>query len=212
MTVVGVTKDTKHYGLDREMRQGIFQPLAQVPLSYGNVVVRTSLDPLSLVPQIRELTRAQDPDLPVIEPRTMGQVLDRSLWRRRIVTWLFGAFAALALILAVGGIYGVLSYTVTQRNLEIGIRMALGARDGQVLGQVVRQGMRLVAVGVGMGCLGGFAMAKAIASIFFGVGTGSVLLYLLVATMLFLVGALANLLPARRAAQVSPMRALRAGE
>ncbi|MFC1662220.1 ABC transporter permease, partial [Gemmatimonadota bacterium] len=170
MTVVGVTKDTKHYGLDEEMRQGIFQPLAQNTISYGTVVLRTTLDPLGLVPQIRELTRTLDPDLPIIEPRTMGQILDQSLWGRRMVAWLFGAFAVLALTLAVGGIYGVLSYTVTQRSLEIGIRMALGARDGQVLGQVVRQGMGLVGVGVAIGCLGAFAMAKAISSIFFGVG------------------------------------------
>jgi putative ABC transport system permease protein len=142
----------------------------------------------------------------------MGQVLDRSLWGRRIVAWLFGAFAVLALVLAVGGIYGVLSYNVTQRSLEIGIRMALGARDGQVLGQVVLQGMRLVGVGVAIGCLGAFAMAKAISSIFFGVGVGSVGLYALVALVLLSVSVVANLLPARKAARVSPMGALRAGE
>jgi ABC-type antimicrobial peptide transport system permease subunit len=176
------------------------------------VVLRTSLDPLSLVPQIRELTRTLDADLPIIEPRTMGQVLEQSLWGRRIVAWLFGAFAVLALILAVGGIYGVLSYAVTQRSLEIGIRMALGARDGQVLGQVVGQGMKLVGTGVVIGCVGAFAMAKAISSIFFGVGVGTIPTYALVALLLLSVGAVANLLPARKAARVNPMRALREGE
>jgi putative ABC transport system permease protein len=212
MTVVGVTKDTRHYGLDEEMRQGIFQPLAQVPIGGGTVVIRTSLDPLSLVPSVRALTREMDPDLPIIRPRTMGQVLDQSLWGRRILAWLFGAFAVLALILAVGGIYGVLSYTVTQRNLEIGIRMALGAQGRQVMAQVVRQGMVLVGVGVIVGILAAYAMARAIATIFFGVGSGTVPLYLLAALGLLLVGFLANLVPARRASRVHPMTAVRAGE
>ena len=95
MRVIGVTRDTKHYGMDEEMRQGIFQPLAQRPISYNTVVIKTSLDPLSLLPQIRELTRALDPDVPIIEPRTMGQIVDVSLWPRRMVAWLFSGFAAM---------------------------------------------------------------------------------------------------------------------
>jgi len=212
MTVVGVTEDTKHYGLDEEMRQGIFQPLAQVPISGTAIVVRTSLDPLGLVPQIRQLTRDADPDVPVVLPRTMQEILDQSLWPRKIVAWLFVGFAVMALVLAVGGIYGVLSYTVTQRNLEIGIRMALGARDRQVLGQVLAQGMTLVGIGAVLGVLGAYGMARAISSIFYGVGTGTPLLYGVVVLILLGVGALANLLPARKAARVSPVGALRSGE
>jgi predicted permease len=212
MTVVGVTRDTKHYGLDEEMRQGIFQPLAQEAVSYGTIVIRTPLDPLSLVPQVRQLTAEVDPDIPVVMPRTMGQIMEQALWGRRIVAWLFGGFAALALILAVGGIYGVLSYTVTQRKLEIGIRMALGARDRQVLGEVIRQGMGLVGLGALLGLAGGYGMARAVSSIFFGVGTGSPALYASVGAVLLAVGVLANLLPARKAARVSPIGALRAGE
>jgi putative ABC transport system permease protein len=112
----------------------------------------------------------------------------------------------------VGGIYGVLSYTVTQRQLEIGIRMALGAKDRQVLGEVVRQGMVLVGLGAVLGLAGGYGMARAVSSIFFGVGTGSVALYGSVGAVLLAVGVLANLLPARKAARVSPIGALRAGE
>jgi predicted permease len=212
LTVVGVTRDTKHYGLDEEMRQGLFQPLARVPIPFNTVVVKAAVDPLTLVPQVRELLQAADSDVPLIEPRTMVRVLDRSLWQRRIAAWLFGAFAGLALVLAVGGIYGVLSYTVTQRRLEIGIRMALGARHGQVLGQVIRQGMGLVGVGVGIGLLGAHGMARAVSSIFFGVGTGNPGLYLSTGGILLCVGVLANLLPARKAARVSPMGALRSGE
>ena len=143
---------------------------------------------------------------------TMGQIMEQALWGRRIVAWLFGGFAALALILAVGGIYGVLSYTVTQRKLEIGIRMALGAQDRQVLGQVIRQGMGLVGLGAVLGLVGGYGMARAVSSIFFGVGTGSPALYAAVGAVLLGVGVLANLLPARKAARVSPIGALRAGE
>ena len=212
MTVVGVTRDTKHYGPDEEMRQGIFQPFAQVPLSSGAIVIKTSLDPLSLVPQVRQLTLEADPDVPIVLPRTMEQVMDQALWPRRIVAWLFGGFAALALLLAVGGIYGVLSYTVTQRSLEIGIRMALGAQGRQVLGQVIRQGMGLVGLGAVLGLAGAYGMARAISSIFYGVGAGTPAIYGGVAVILLAVGVLANLLPARKAARVSPMGALRAGE
>jgi hypothetical protein len=212
ITVVGVTEDTKHYGLDEEMRQGIFQPLAQVPISGAAIVIRTSLDPRGLVPQIRQVTRAADPDVPVVLPRTMREILDQSLWPRKIVAWLFGGFAVMALVLAVGGIYGVLSYTVTQRNLEIGIRMALGARDRQVLGQVLARGMTLVGVGAALGLVGSYGMARAISSIFFGVGTGSPVLYGTVVLILLGVGVLANLIPARKAARVSPVGALRSGE
>jgi predicted permease len=212
MTVVGVTRDTKHYGPDEEMRQGIFQPFAQDPLSSATIVIKTSLDPLSLVPQIRQLTLEADPDVPIVLPRTMGQIMDQALWPRRIVAWLFGGFAGLALLLAVGGIYGVLSYTVTQRSLEIGIRMALGAQDRQVLGQVIRQGMGLVGLGAVLGLAGAYGMAKAISSIFYGVGVGTPAIYGEVAVILLAVGVLANLLPARKAARVSPMGAFRAGE
>ena len=212
MTVVGITQDTKHYGLDEEMRQGIFQPLAQVPISSSTVVIKTSLDPLSLVSQIRQLTLEADPDVPVVMPQTMQRIMDQSLWPRKIVAWLFGGFAVMALILAVGGIYGVLSYTVTQRKLEIGIRMALGAQDRQVLGEVIRQGMSLVGLGAILGMVGAYGMARAISSIFFGVGTGTPALYGIVGLILLAVGVLANLVPARKAARVSPIGALRAGE
>jgi predicted permease len=212
MNVVGVIADTKHYGLDEEMRQGIFQPLAQEVLSGASVVIRTPLDPVSLVPQVRRLTRDADPDVAVLMPRTMGDILDESLWGRKIVAWLFGGFATMALILAVGGIYGVLSYTVSQRKLEIGIRMALGAQNRQVLAEVLRRGMLLVGVGALIGLLGAYGMARAISSIFFGVGTGSLALYLSVVLILLAVGAIANLLPARKAAGVSPVGALRSGE
>jgi putative ABC transport system permease protein len=212
MTVVGVSRDTRHYGLDEEMRQGIFQPLAQVPLRSATFVVRSAVDPAGLVPQVRSLLEQLDPDVPLVEPETMGRILERSLWERRIVAWLFSVFAGLALVLAVGGIYGVISYTVTQRHLEIGLRMALGAREGQVLREVARQGMVLVGIGAALGLLAAYGMARGISSIFYGVGTGNPLLYLLVVTVLLAAGAMANLLPARKAARVSPIRALRSGE
>lgn len=212
MTVVGVIRNTRHYGPDEDMRQGLFQALPQMPMGYMTMVLRTSLDPTSLVPEIRELTRNMDPDVPVIRPQTMESIVDEALWSRRMVAWLFGAFAGMALILAVAGIYGVLSYTVTQRHLEMGIRMALGAGDGRLVRQVVGQGMVPVALGAMLGVVGAYAMARAVSSIFFDVGVGSPAIYAGVVCLLMVVGGLANLLPARRAARVTPTGALRAGE
>jgi putative ABC transport system permease protein len=150
-----------------------------------------------------------DPDLPMYDIRTITARLDQSLWARRAYSWLFGAFAAVALVLAAAGIYGVLAYAVSQCTQEIGIRMALGARPDQVLRQVLASGMRLVSIGVLVGLAGAFFAARLLQTVLFGVSPRDPLTYVAVILGVTAVGLLANFVPARRAASVDPMRALR---
>src|SRR5262249_23643479 len=150
-TVVGVVRDVKDYGLDQPVRPSVFLPQGRGDVPAMTVVLRTSLDPNALVASAREVLRSLDPELPMFHVTTMTQRLEESLWVRRTYSWLLGVFAAVALILAVSGIYGVISYTVSRRTHEIGIRMALGAQQGQVLRHVLREGMLLASIGVALG-------------------------------------------------------------
>jgi putative ABC transport system permease protein len=209
MQVIGVTRDVKHYGLDQEMRPGVYVPHRQMALEAMSIVLRGSMDPRGLVAPAREALRQMDQDLPMFDIRTMTERLDRSLWARRIYSWLFGAFAAVALVLAAGGIYGVVSYAVSQRTHEIGIRMALGARPDQVLRQVLASGMGLAAIGVAAGLAAALWAARLLKTLLFGVSARDPLIYGTVILGVVLVALLANLVPARRAAAVDPIRALR---
>jgi putative ABC transport system permease protein len=209
LSVVGVTKDEKHYGLDEEVRPGVFIPFRQVPRKSMGIVIRGLMDPRGLAAPIRDLLRRMDPDVPMFEVTTMTEKLDRSLWARRAYSWLFGGFAAVALLLAVAGIYGVISFAVSQRTREIGIRMALGARPEQVQLRVLGQGMVLVALGVASGIGGTLWATTLLRSLLFGVSVRDPLTYATVAGGVVFVAILANFLPARRAASVDPMRALR---
>jgi len=209
MTVVGVTHDTKHYGLDTPMRPGVFQPHLQRTGQSMAIVVRSSVDPLSLVSSVRRLVQARDPELPLDNVTTMSEALDESLWARRAASWLAAIFSAVALLMAVGGIYGVISYGVSQRTHEISIRMALGAQGGQVLRHVMRQGSILASAGVVLGLGGAYAAAHAISPVLFGVDPGDIRVYAVVTFILGAVTLLANFLPARRAAGMDPMSGLR---
>ncbi len=213
MRVVGVTRDVKHYGLDEEMRPGIYVPLAQQRWPYRSMVMilRTSMDPLSLVAPARRVVQEMDPDLPVFDVTTLADQVAESQWTRRASSWLFSVFSALALALAIGGIYGVISYQVSQRNHEMSIRLALGAQCGQVTSQVLRQGMVLVATGLALGLVAAYAVARGISGMMFGVGAADPLVYLGVTILLLLVALVANFLPARRAGRVDPMQSLRGG-
>ncbi len=207
--VVGLTRDEKHYGLDQEMKPSVFLPLRGVARNSMAIVLRTSIEPQALSVPAREVLRQLDPDLPMFDVRTMADRVDRSLWARRAYSWLFGAFAILALVLAAAGVYGVVSYAVSQRTQEIGIRMALGAQPGQVLRNVLAGGMLLVAIGVALGLAGAFAAVRMITTLLFGVSSKDPAVYAAVILAVSLVGLLANFIPARRAAGVDPMRALR---
>jgi putative ABC transport system permease protein len=208
--VVGVLRDEKHYGLDAEMRPAVYMPEAQMPWSMSlTLVLRSHNNPDAMVAPARQILLDIDPDLPMHDARTMTERLDRSLWARRAYSWLFGVFFLVALVLAAAGIYGVISYAVSQRTHEIGIRMAVGATPREVLANVLRGGMTLVAVGTPIGLAVALAAAGLLEKLLFGVSPRDPLVYAAVVLAVSAVGLLANAIPARRAASLDPMRALR---
>jgi putative ABC transport system permease protein len=206
--VVGITRDEKHYGLEQEMKPGVFLSLRVNPVNWMNIVLRGSIEPQLLIPPAREILREMDAEIAMYEVRTMTERLGRSLWARRAYSWLFAAFAGIALLLAAAGIYGVVSYAVSQRTQEIGIRMALGAQPGQVLREVLGSGMVLVCIGVVLGLAGAFWSVRLLQSLLFGVSSRDPVIYAAVVVGVTAVGLLANFVPARRAASIDPMRAL----
>jgi ABC-type antimicrobial peptide transport system permease subunit len=191
------------------MRPGVFMPFTMNPHSSLFMVLRSAADVRGLIGPVRETIRQVDPGLAMFDVRMMTERLDRSLWTRRACSWLFGAFAAVAILLAVAGIYGVVSFTVSRRTREIGIRIALGARPGQVLLGVLASGMALVAAGAALGLAASMAIARLLQSMLFGVSGRDYATYGAVMALVVSVGALASSIPARRAASVDPMRALR---
>jgi predicted permease len=209
MTIVGVATDVQHYGLETPMRPGLYTPLRQDTHNVMSVALHTGGDPYALVGAARAALREIDAELPLFEVRTMDEYLRRSLSGRALYSWLLAVFSVIALILALGGTYGVTSYLVTQRNREIGIRVALGARAGNIVGAVMRSGMATVTLGLAIGLMGAFIAARLIASLLFGVSPRDPVVFLGVGSVLLVTSILANLLPARRAARVEPMRSLR---
>jgi putative ABC transport system permease protein len=208
--VVGLLHNEKHYGLDGEDRPAVYMPQAQLPWPLSlSVVLRSHSDPEALTAPARQVLEGIDPDLPMYGIHTMTEQLDRSLWARRAYSWLFGVFSLVALILAAAGIYGVISYAVSQRTHEIGIRMALGASPGEVLASILRGGMLLVAAGTAIGLAIALAAATLLESLLFGVSPRDPWVYTAVVLAVAAVGLLANAIPARRAAALDPMRALR---
>src|SRR5579871_4360690 len=165
--IVGVMRDTKHYGLDQETRPGVIHAYAQRPRSSIFAVLRTSVDPHSVLAEARDAVRSVDAELPIDRAMTMTERLDADLWARRAYSWLFGIFALIAVLLAAAGVYGVTSYVVGQRSREIGIRMALGAVPAQILAGVLRTGMALVAAGMILGIAGALTTARFLETLMF---------------------------------------------
>jgi len=208
-TIVGVVRHVAKYGLDGRVKDQYYLPAAQRPQRSMFVVVRTAGDPAGLATAARAAVRGIDPDMPVFKLMTMQQVIDDTLVGRRFTVLLLGIFAAVALVLAAVGLYGVIAYAVSQRTHEIGIRMALGARVEDVVRMVVRQGLRLAAIGLVVGAVAALVTTRFLASQLYGVGAADPMTFVAIPAILALVALVASWLPARRAAHVDPMIALR---
>ena len=204
--IIGIVGDIRHRALESNPAAAMYMPAYEGSM---NVVIRSKGDPASLAAAVRKEVLQIDPNQPVADVRTMEQWLDRAVAGPRYRTTLLGLFALVALALASTGIYGVMSYSVSQRTHEIGVRMALGARRLDVLRLVVRQGMTLVIIGVALGLAGAFALTRLMASLLFGVTAKDPFTFVAVSALLTLVAFVACYLPARRATKVDPLVALR---
>ncbi|HSB12527.1 MAG TPA: ABC transporter permease [Blastocatellia bacterium] len=218
--IVGVVGHVKHWGLDADPKQRIqyqlYMPMMQLPDPYlvlmaqfSTLVARTSTEPLSLAAAVKDQVQAIDRDQPVNNIRTMDQAISTTMSQRRFSLLLLGIFAGVALVLAAVGIYGVISYSVTQRTHEIGIRLALGSPTTGVLGMIVRQGMRLVGIGLAVGVISALLLTRLMSSLLYGVSSTDPLTYCAIALVLAAVALGACLVPARRAMKVDPIVALR---
>jgi putative ABC transport system permease protein len=216
--IVGVVEHVKHYGVDGEIPvdNQFYVPFSHIPkeildrvTSRMSLLVRTQADPASLAEPVRQQVLATDKDQPVFNVQPMEQVVSASIAPRRFTMLLMTIFAAVALVLATVGIYGVMSYSVTQRTHEIGIRMALGAHAADILRLVVKQGLLLALIGVVIGLTGAFILTRVMSSLLFGVDAADLKTFAAISLMLTLVAAVASYIPARRATKVDPMIALR---
>jgi len=216
--VVGLLRDEKHDGLDQVAGPAIFLPYAKTALAADKndaramqvmtIVLRASADPKWLVEPVRTAAQEVDPGVPIYEIKTMTEQIERSLWTRRAYAWLFGGFAVVAIVLAMAGVYGIVSYAVSQRTHEIGIRIAVGARPGQLLLEVLRRGMSLVFMGAAAGVAGALVVTRFLQTMLFGVSSHDPLIFVVLTACVVGVGLLANFVPARRAATIDPMSAL----
>jgi putative ABC transport system permease protein len=207
--IVGVVSDVKHFGLDREAQPEMYAPFEQFVIDVMPMVIRVKGDPASFAAAVRELARAVDPTVAIAGAAPMRELLSDSLAQRRFTMLLLAAFAAVATLLASAGVYGVMAYSVTIRAREIGVRLALGAQRGDVLRMVLKQGMKLASAGVTIGLLASLALTRLIKGMLFGVGATDPLTFALAASSLAVVALIACWIPARRAAKVDPMVALR---
>ena len=209
LTVVGVARDVHQYGLDAAPNFQVYVPHLQSPSQAMTFVVRGAGDAASLASSVRAQVWAVDANQPVYDVKTMRELLAESTAARRFNMILLGLFAAVALALALVGVYGVMSYTVAQRTHEIGVRMALGAQGRDILRLIVGQGMTLVAAGVLVGLAGSLALARTVGGLLYGVSSNDATVIASVSLLLAVVALAANYLPARRATKVDPMVALR---
>ncbi len=207
--IVGVVGDVKNRALNMEPRAVYYVPQAQVPFNQMIMVVKTTGDPHSLLRAATKEVATLDGDLPVFGAKTMEEYISRSVSTPRFNTTLLSIFAAVALVLTVVGLYGVMSYAVAQRTSEIGIRLALGAQTRDVLSLIIKQGAQLVLLGLGIGLFGAFALMKVISGLLFGVTTKDPMTFAVVTVVLAVIALLACYLPARRATRVDPLEALR---
>lgn len=208
-TVVGIVGDVKHFGLDSQAPAELYTSFDQGPPGGPRLAIRTTTDPASLIPAVRSEMRAIDKQMAVSQVETMDHLVSKSTADRRFQTLLLGAFAVLALALAMVGIYGVMAYGVAQRTRELAIRIALGAERGDVMRLVLGQGMRLVVTGVAIGLGGAFVLTRFLRTLLFETGPTDPITFAGVSILLALVALLACFVPARRASRVDPIAGLR---
>jgi predicted permease len=206
--IIGVVGNVRQFQLDVDPFPQVYYPQVYFPW-YSTILVRTRVPPLTLVADVRRAIHAVDPEQPIANLRTLEQSVENSLQTRRVVLTLLAIFAVTALFLACIGIYGVMAYSVAQRTREMGIRIALGAGTGQVVTLVLRDGLRLVLIGLLIGALAGFGAGRLIASLLYNVKATDPIVFLVVSLVLLSVALLACWLPARKATQVDPIEALR---
>jgi putative ABC transport system permease protein len=208
--IVGVFHDVRNGGLRREDRPEMQIPFWQTPWSGAGIGVRTVNDPATMVKSIAAAVHSVDPEIALAEPRSMEEVRDLVLSNDRFTLVLFVSFAAVALLLAALGVYGVMSFSVTQRSHEVALRMALGANRGRVIALVVREGLVLAGIGLTIGLIGAYFVGRSMQSTLYGIGKLDLSVFASVALLLLFAAVIACLVPARRAASVEPMQALRA--
>ena len=209
LTVVGVVEDVKHYGLEQPMRPGVYLPMPRIVLSTVSLALKTSGDPAQLESTARAIVREMDPELATYNARTMEERMALSMTMRAAYSWMLGVFAAIALLLALGGSYGVTSYLVSQRTRELGIRVALGAKRRDISRAVLKGSLAVVSIGVAIGVVCAIGAGRFLSALLFGVPPYDALILTIAAVAVCSTGLLANWLPARRAARVDPMVSLR---
>jgi putative ABC transport system permease protein len=210
ISIVGVVGDVHHYGLDSEPSDEVYLPFAQFPIREGTFLVRTSADPAVMARRIGEEVLAIDPGQPLANVQTLEELRGEALASPRLTTTLLLMFALLALFITAAGLAGVVAFSVSQRTQEIGVRMALGAGRGEVLGMVLREGLQLVAIGLALGIVAAAALTRLMTGLLFHVEATDPITFAGMALVLVLIAAAACLAPARRASAVDPMVALRA--
>ena len=211
-TIVGIVNNVKLYGLDVEAGPAIYMSVFQVEsgISFQTVfAIHASGDPVALIPAVRNEIWSIDKELPIYDVSTMKDVVAESLAQRRFTLWLLTSFAGIALLLAAIGLYGVISYSVTQRTREMGVRMALGASPRDLLRLILGSGARLAAIGIAAGILAALILTRFMSGMLFGVHPADPLTFAAVSLLLLIVILFASYVPARRAAKVDPMVALR---
>jgi predicted permease len=207
--IVGVVRDVRMAGVREEIYPEIDVPFDQSPWPEADVAIRTAGDPDLLRKSVGAVISSMDPNLPMADVKTMDQIMSETFLEDRSVSGLFAVFAVAALLLAALGIYGVISFSVAQRTHEIGLRMALGADRGRVMRLVLKEGLTLAVIGLGLGLVGGILVGRAVQSMLYQVGSVDIPTLCVVAVMLLAAALLATFLPARRATKIDPMVALR---
>lgn len=207
--IIGVVADVKDDNLDETVQPTAYSPYAQNPVSTMSLIIRRTQDPTHLVPQVRREVQVLDPNLPISNIKPLRQMIDERISPKRLMTYILGVFALIALLLASVGIYGVMSYAVTQRTQEIGLRMALGARRVDVLKLVIKTGMTMAIVGIAIGLGGAYALMRVLANLLFNVAPTDLVTFAVVSISLIIVALIACYIPALRATKVDPLKALR---